>query len=85
MKPEAIEDIEEVAKTAAKIYGQADWAALPAHSQAIWRQTVCSIHANGGTTPMEQAAGKAVAIFQQNKIEAEVHAVSKKPKTKKGE
>ena len=82
MKPEGIEEIEAVAKDAAKIYGQ-DWAQIPPHSQAIWKKAVCEIHANGGTTPMEQAAGRAVAIFQQNRADAAAYVAKKK--TKKGE
>lgn len=70
MKPDTAEQIEEVAKSAAGIYGQS-WDEIPEHSKAIWRKAVQEIPAAGGTTKMEKAAGAAVAAYGARKVKEE--------------
>ena len=86
------EEIEEIAQTAATLYGQV-WAGLPKWSQEIWREAVRQPHAQV-QTDMERCVVKATRawIEKQQEPQAEPESepeeakpVEKKSRRKKGD
>lgn len=59
MKPGAVEELEAVARDAARICGQ-DYDALPEYAQAKWRDIVRDVDINQPQTVTEQAAALAL-------------------------
>jgi len=80
---------EDIAPAAASLYGQ-EWVDIDYFTRQRWIDAVRDAKPNAGQTAMEQACGKAIAIWQASQaqtataapIEAEADEEDNKPKGK---